>query len=236
MVSKTLRISCALLVLAGTLFAQEEPKKAEPDKASAYYHYSLGHLYAEQAAVNGNRGDYFNRAIENYKLAMKEDATATFIGQELSDLYIQSGRLREAVVDAEAALKVNPDDLGARRILARIYTRMIGDAQANKIDESMVKKATEQYQKITEKDPSDTESWMMLGRLNAASHNSPEAIAAYKKVLEQDQNNEDALSGLAMVYSELGNTKEATDLLRRATEKKTPTHTAWPIWPPLTSA
>jgi tetratricopeptide (TPR) repeat protein len=223
MVSKTLRISCALLVLAATTIAQEQ-KKAEPDKASAYYHYSLGHLYAEQAAVNGNRGDFFNKAIDNYKLAMKEDTTATFIGQELSDLYIQSGRLREAVVDAEAALKVNPDDLGARRILARIYTRMIGDAQANRIDESMVKKAIEQYQKITEKDPSDTESWMMLGRLNAASHNSPEAIAAYKKVLEQEENNEDALSGLAMVYSELGNTKEATDLLRRATEKNPNAH------------
>src|SRR5258708_1644965 len=100
MVSKTLHISCALLVLAGTAFGQEQ-KKPEPDKASAYYHYALGHLYAEQAAINGNRGDYFNKAIENYKLAMKDDTTATFIGQELSDLYIQSGRLREAVVESE---------------------------------------------------------------------------------------------------------------------------------------
>src|SRR5437773_2615133 len=88
----------------------------------------------------------------------------------------------------------------------------------------MVKRAIEQYQKITENDSADTESWMMLGRLNAASHNSPEAIAAYKKVLEQDQNNEDAMSGLAMVYSDLGNTKEASDLLRRATEKNPNAH------------
>src|SRR5258708_2239695 len=216
--STTLRISCALMVLVGAAFAQGQ-KSPGPDKAAAYYHYSLGHLYAEQAAVNGNRGDYFNKAIENYRLAMKEDPTATFIGLELSDLYIQSGRLREAVTNAEAALKENPEDLGARRILARIYTRLIGDAQANKIDETMVKKAIEQYQKITEKEPTDSESWLMLGRLNTAAHNSPEAISAYKKVLELDQNNEDALSGLAMVYSELGNTKEAADLLRRATEK-----------------
>ncbi len=216
--STTLRISCALMVLVGAAFAQGQ-KSPGPDKAAAYYHYSLGHLYAEQAAVNGNRGDYFNKAIENYRLAMKEDPTATFIGQELSDLYIQSGRLREAVTNAEAALKENPDDLGARRILARIYTRLIGDAQANKIDETMVKKAIEQYQKITEKEPTDSESWMMLGRLYSVSHNSPEAINAYKKVLELEQNNEDALAGLAGVYSELGNTKEAAELLRRAIEK-----------------
>jgi tetratricopeptide (TPR) repeat protein len=216
--STTLRVSCALMVFAGAAFAQDR-KTPETDKASAYYHYSLGHLYAELAGAYGNRGDYFNKAIENYRLAIKDDPTATFIGLELSDLYIQSGRLREAVTDAEAALKENPDDLSARRILARIYTKLIGDAQANRIDETMVKKAIEQYQKIAEKEPADTESWLMLGRLNTAAHNSPEAINAYKKVLELDQNNEDAMSGLAMVYSELGNTKEAADLLRRATEK-----------------
>ena len=98
-------------------------------------------------------------------MAMKEDPRATFLSEELSDLYIQSGRLREAVTDAEDILKQNPDDLNARRILARIYTRMIGDSQQNKIDEGMVKKAIEQYQKITEKDPSDADSWLMLGRL-----------------------------------------------------------------------
>src|ERR1039457_462652 len=206
--STTLRISCALMVFAGAAFAQDR-KPPETDKASAYYHYSLGHLYAELAGAYGNRGDYFNKAIENYRLAIKDDPTATFIGLELSDLYIQSGRLREAVTDAEAALKENPDDLSARRILARIYTKLIGDAQANRIDETMVKKAIEQYQKIAEKEPADTESWLMLGRLNTASHNSPEAINAYKKVLELDQNNDDAMSGLAMVYSELGNTKAA---------------------------
>jgi tetratricopeptide (TPR) repeat protein len=216
--STTLRITCALMVFAGAAFAQDR-KTPETDKASAYYHYSLGHLNAELAGAYGNRGDYFNKAIENYRLAMKDDPTATFIGQELSDLYIQSGRLREAVTDAEAALKENPDDVSARRILARIYTRLIGDAQQNKIDETMVKKAIEQYQKIAEKEPADTESWLMLGRLNTAAHNSPEAISAYKKVLELDGNNEDAMSGLAMVYSELGNTKEAAELLRRATEK-----------------
>jgi tetratricopeptide (TPR) repeat protein len=224
--STTLRISCAVMVLAGAAFAQE-PKTPGPDKAAAYYHYALGHLYAEQAAVNGNRGDYFNKAIENYRLAMKDDPTATFIGQELSDLYIQSGRLREAVTNAEAALKENPDDVGARRILARIYTRLIGDAQANKIDETMLKKAIEQYQKITEKEPTDSESWLMLGRLNSAAHNSPEAISAYKKALELDQNNEDALSGLAMVraLAELANAYEkmkdyslAAETFRRALE------------------
>ncbi|MGA2599802.1 MAG: tetratricopeptide repeat protein [Bryobacteraceae bacterium] len=219
-VLKYLRISCGFIVLAGIAAAQNQsPKLPQPDRADSYYHYSLGHLYAELAGTYGNKGDYFNKAIENYRLAMKEDSSATFIGEELSDLYIQSGRLREAVVEAEDALKKDPDDLNARRLLARIYTRLIGDQQQNRIDETMVKKAIEQYQKITEKDPNDSESWLMLGRLQAASHNSVESIAAYKKALALDADNEDALSGLAMVYAEAGNSKDAADLLRRAAEK-----------------
>jgi tetratricopeptide (TPR) repeat protein len=212
-----------LFFAAAAGFAQNTPTPPEsaskPDKASAYYHYSVGHLYAELASAYGNRGDLFNKAIDNLKLAMKADPSASFISEELSDLYIQGGRLREAVTDAEDALKQNPDDLNARRLLARIYTRMIGDSQSNKIDEGMVKKAIEQYSKITEKDPKDADSWLMLGRLQKISQNSVDAEKAYKKALELDPDNEDALTGLAMVYSDLGDNKSATELLRKAAEK-----------------
>src|SRR5579871_5761021 len=160
-------ICCLLIALAPlSVHAQAVPAKPEAggdSKAAAYYHYSLGHLYAELAGAYGNRGDYFAKAVDNYKLALKDDPSASFISEELSDLYIQSGRLRDAVTEAEETLKQKPDDLNARRILARIYTRLIGDAQQNRIDENMVKKAIEQYQKITEKDPKDAESWLMQG-------------------------------------------------------------------------
>lgn len=211
-----------LLVLAAAAFGQTPPPAPKPaakaDKATAYYNYSLGHLYAELAGAYGNR-DYFNKAVESYRTAMKADPGATFIAEELSDLYIQSGRLREAVLEAEDALKQNPDDLNSRRLLARIYTRMIGDSQANRIDENMVKKAIEQYEKITAGDPKDVESWLMLGRLDKIAQNSTAAVTAYKKVLELDPDNEDGMTGLAMVYTDLGDTKAAADLLRRVADK-----------------
>jgi tetratricopeptide (TPR) repeat protein len=208
-------------VFASTAFtvpaaAQTAPKS---DKPSAYYHYSLGHLYAELAGAYGNRSDYVTKAIDNYRLAMKADPGATFLSEELSDLYISAGKLREAVQEAEDTLKQNPNDLNARRILGRIYTRMIGDSQQGRIDEGMLHKAIEQYQKITEQAPADADTWLMLGRLQKIANNSVEAEKSYKKVLQLDPDNEDALTGLAMVYMDLGNTKEATDLLRRVAEK-----------------
>jgi len=212
-----------LLLAASAAFAQGAPPAPQPsgasDKAAAYYNYSLGHLYSELAAAYGNRGEYFNKAAESYRAALKADPSATFIAEELSDLYIQSGRLREAVSDAEEALKQNPKDLNSRRLLARIYTHLIGDAQSNQIDADMVKKAIEQYQKITETDPKDIDSWIMLGRLNKALMNSTEAMAAYKKALELDAGNEDAMTGLATVYADLGDNKAAAEMLQKVADK-----------------
>jgi tetratricopeptide (TPR) repeat protein len=213
-----------LVVVSGGLIMAQAPTQAKPaqpivDKAAAYYYFTLAHYYAESLAQNGNRGDVLNKAIENYKLAIKADPTATFLAEELSDLYIQSGRLREAVSDAEDALKANPNDLGARRILARLYTRLISDGNQNKINEDMLKKAIDQYQKIAVADPSDMDTLLVLGRLYKVSGNSVDSEKVYKKALALDPNNEDALTGLAVVYSDLGDTKQAAEMLRKASDK-----------------
>jgi len=100
-----------------------------------------------------------------------------------------------------------------------MYTRMIGDAQQGKVDETMLRKAIEQYTKIAEAQPKDTDTWLMLGRLHKIAQNSVEAEKAYQKILEMDPNNEDALTGLAVVYADLGDSQRSSDLLKRVTEK-----------------
>ena len=195
-------------------------KQASSSKASAYYHYSLGHLYEELAAANGNRNEYVNKAIENYRLTIKEDPTTSFLVEDIAELYRMSGRIREAVQEAQDAIKANPDDLNARRVLARIYTQQIGDAQANRIDEGMVRRALEQYKLIADKDPKDLDSLVMVGRLNRVLENSVDAEAAFKKVLAADPDNEDAVSGLASVYSDRGDARGAAQLLEKLTAKK----------------
>jgi tetratricopeptide (TPR) repeat protein len=194
-------------------------KQATTPKGAAYYHFSLGHLYEEMAAAYDNRTDYVNKAIENFRLAIKEDPTATFLIEDIAELYRVSGRVREAVEEAQEALKTNPDDLNAHRVLAHIYTSQVGDAQANKIDEGMVRRAVEQYKFITTKDPKDVDSLVMLGRLDRVLENSVDAEAAFKSVIALDADNEDAITGLASVYSDRGNTKDATALLEKLAQK-----------------
>ncbi len=211
---------CLAASWGGALRAGQAAAPAKTsNRAAAYYHFALGHLYSELAGAYGSKSDYLNKAIENYRLALKADPSATFLTDELSDLYIQAGQTRTAVLEAEETIRQNPDDLTARRILARIYTRMIGDPQQRQINEEMVKKAIEQYLKISEKEPSDVDTWLMLGRLYKVSQNSVDAEKAYKKVLELDTNNEDAAAGLAMVYADLGDNKGAAEMLRKVSEK-----------------
>src|SRR6266567_4921282 len=97
-------IACLFLGAIAGVSQNSPATKSAPEqnsKAAAYYNYSLGHLYSELASAYGNRGDYFNKAVESYRAALKADPSASFIAEELSDLYIQAGRLREAVTDAE---------------------------------------------------------------------------------------------------------------------------------------
>jgi tetratricopeptide (TPR) repeat protein len=58
-----------------------------------------------------------------------------------------------------------------------------------------------------------------LGRLYRVSNNSVDAEKAYNKALEAEADNEEALTGLAMLYSDLGDNKKAIEKLKLATEK-----------------
>jgi tetratricopeptide (TPR) repeat protein len=224
---RNILMAASLAATASSAWGYQDPaasdaqviKQGPSAKASAYYHFSLGHMYEEMAEALGNKSDYLNKAIDNYRLAIQEDPSASFLVEDIAELYRASGRIREAVLEAEQAIKNNPNDLSARRVLAHIYTQQIGDSQATRIDEGMVKRAIEQYKFIVDKDPKDTDSLVMLGRLYKVSQDSNASEAAYKKALEIDPDNEDALTGLAMVYSDLGDSKRATELLEKLSAK-----------------
>ena len=217
-----IRSAKALLLavsLGCLMFGQTPAETPKPDnKAGAYYNFAMGRVYAELAQAYGNKPEYLTKAIQHYREALKLDPGASLVFEELTDLYIQTNHLGDAVTQAEEMLKLNPDNVDARRMLGRIYMKMIS-TQDNRINEDYLKKAIEQLQKVTEKDPKDSESWVALGRLYRVSNNSVDAEKAYNKALEAEADNEEALTGLAMLYSDLGDNKRAIEKLKLATEK-----------------
>ena len=221
--NRPIRVLLILVLSSAALVYGQSParpsKPASSDHAAAYYNFAMGHLYSELAAAYGNRSDYFTKAIDHFRQALKADPSAGFLLEEITDLYIQAGKIRDAVNEAEEALKQEPENLDSRRVLGRIYARLIGDPQQNKINEEMLKRSIEQYQKITEKAPQDLESWLSLARLERVARNSVEAEKAYKKALGLDANNEEALTGLAMVYADVGDARSAIEMLKRVADQ-----------------
>ena len=217
---RSAKVLALLLTVGSLVFAQapaSSPKPSDP-KADAYYHFAMGRVYAELAQAYGNRPEYLNKSLQHYQEALKLDPSASIVFEELTDLYIQTNRLRDAVTQAEELIKQNPDNIDARRMLGRIYMRMISTAD-NRINEEYLKKAIEQLQKVVEKAPKDADSWVLLGRLYGASNNSVESEKAYNKALEADPESEDALTGLATLYAALGDSKRAAEKLKAAADK-----------------
>ncbi|HEY1341437.1 MAG TPA: tetratricopeptide repeat protein [Bryobacteraceae bacterium] len=199
--------------------AQTPAASTAETKSSAYYNFAMGRLYAELADSQPNDRDYVNQAIKYYQEALKQDPSAGIVFEELTDLLIRSGRLSDAVTQAEDILKRNPENLQARRVLGRIYFRAIPDSARGSLNQANLDKAIEQYKIVTEKDPKDVESWVMLGRLYRISNKSPEAEKAFEAALKIEPDSEDALTGLAGMYSDLGDTQKAIEKLKAVTEK-----------------
>jgi tetratricopeptide (TPR) repeat protein len=212
-------LACVCAAMPAFAQAPASSPAASGDHASAYYNFAMAHLYAEMAGAYGNRGEYVNKAIDYYKLALKADPAASYIEGELTDFYVQTGQLEKATQEAEGLLKANPNNGAAHKVLARIYSRQIGDPEQGKVDQTMLKNAIAEYQKAADLDPKDNESLSMLARLSRVNHDDVTAEKAYRQVLALDPDDEDALNGLALVYADKGDFAGAVEMLKKAVDK-----------------
>ncbi len=202
----------------GTAGISPQAEPPAPNRGQAYYHYALAHMY-EELGMAYSRQDYFNKAVEHLRLAMKYDPNSAFVDVELAELYAQTQRVSEAMSEAEDILKRFPDNLDARRLLGRIYVRSLGENGSGTRRSSqteMLKKAVEQFEKITTGDPKDVDSLLTLARLYRLDNDSVKAEAAFKQAVAADPDNDEALVSLAQFYGEVGQTQEAAKLLEKA--------------------
>ena len=211
--------------LAAAVLAQEAPvpdasapKPAgpssahKPDKAAAYYHYTVAHMYEEQVAMYG-RSDLANKAIEEYRLAIDADPTSEYLTAGLAELYAKTGRIRDAVLQAQDILKRDPNNLEAHKLLGRIYLRSLGDGPENSGSESVLKLAIEQEEAIIKIQPESVDDHLLLGRLYMANHELQKAEGEFKFAVKLEPDSEEAVTTLAYLYTEEGDNASAVKAL-----------------------
>jgi tetratricopeptide (TPR) repeat protein len=195
--------------------AESAPHKV--DKAAAYYHFTMAHMYEEEMAVYG-RSDLVSKAIQEYRLAIEADPTSQYLTSALAEVYARTGRIRDAVSEAQEILKRDPQNLEAHRLLGHIYLRSLGDMQGGNGSDNVLKLAIEQYEQIVKLDPSSADDHVMLGRLYHADSQLQRAEQEEKTAVKLAPESEEAVTTLAMLYNEEGDTAKAAQTLSSVPE------------------
>jgi tetratricopeptide (TPR) repeat protein len=184
----------------------------KPDKAAAYYHFAMGHIYEEMVSMYG-RAEYANKAIDEYRLAIENDPTSDYLNAGLAELYARTGRIKDAVLEAQDILKRNGNNLDAHRLLGRIYLRSLGDMQSGTQSQEILKLAIEQYQEIVRLDPKSVEDHLLLGRLYRLNNDLVKAESEFKTAVQIQPDSEEAVTALSILYNEEGDTSRALEVL-----------------------
>ena len=189
-----------------------QPLPHKPDRGAAYYHYAVAHMYEEQVTVYG-RSDLANKAIEEYRLAIDADPSSEFLTSGLAELYVKTGRIRDAVLEAQDIIKRDPKNLEAHKLLGRIYLRSLGDMPGGNGSDNVLKLAIEQYEQIVKIEPENVDDHLLLGRLYRLNTDLQKAEAELKTAVKLDPSSEEAVTTLAMLYTDEGDTAHALQVL-----------------------
>jgi tetratricopeptide (TPR) repeat protein len=226
--NRLFRLSLMMIAVASVAVAQTsqrseaspEPKPAQPtqpvqhkvDKASAYYHYTLAHMYEEMVTAYG-RSDLAAKATEEYRQAIEADPSSEFLTSALAELYVKTGRIADAVREAQDIIKRDPKNLEAHKLLGRIYLRSLGDIPGGSGSDNILKLAIDQYEQITKLDPTSVDDHLLLGRLYRLNNDLQKAEGELQTAIKLDPNSEEAVTTLAMLYTDEGDTAHALKVL-----------------------
>jgi tetratricopeptide (TPR) repeat protein len=192
------------------------PPASEVDRrGDAYFNFSMGHYYEELFEDSG-RSEHANLAIDFYRKAYALDPQTAVIGERLAEMYYKAQRIRDAVLELQEIIKREPENLSARRLLARIYLRSIGERASNSANRDIVGRAIEQLSEIVRLDPSDADAVARMARLYRAQGEDDKAVEALRAFLARNPDQPVVLRQLAQAMIERGDSAGAFRLLEEA--------------------
>jgi tetratricopeptide (TPR) repeat protein len=179
-------------------------------EAEAYFQFLLGrHLESEGNAAG---------AMKAFSEAARLDPTSAEIRVEIASLHARENRLVEATAMAEAALKLDPRNAGANRLLGFIH------ADAAQVEESMAAfgagagasaaRAAGYLENARRNlEMPDPAVDMVLGRIYIRSGASDKAIPVLSQLVVDQPGQPEPVNLLLQAYLQAGRTAEAAGLL-----------------------
>lgn len=139
-----------------------------------------GNSPAANAVSNGLARQAFQKAVE-FDPAFAEGYTA-LAELEINRRAVGESEVGEAINLASIAIKIEPDNFGGHRLLARLYSYKSG-LKNPELDSVYSGKAVSQWKQVTRLDPRNAEAWAFLSEFYAKTNKPAEQIDALRNWL-----------------------------------------------------
>jgi tetratricopeptide (TPR) repeat protein len=192
------------------------PASASTGVSEAYDQYMLG--------LRLERDDNIEGAIAAFKRAVTSDPSAAEVSAELAALYMRQNRIAEAMTAAEQALKVDPENLEAHRVMGTIYaalseadTRTGRGTAVVRTDENAAK-AIEHLEQAIRRPAGEPDPNLLanLSRLYVRTGAYNKAIPMLRGLVDRERGWQDGVTLLADAYAAAGKNAEAIAWLEEA--------------------
>ena len=170
--------------------SEAESQLTLPDRASAYYHFSL----AQQRRLNGDAEGAMQELERARRLDPGSAAIRANIARELRD----QGRLEAAMTEARAAVALDSDNALAHRILAQLYRLQVGADR-----EDALRKAAAEFEELLRIEPRDLVALQALAAYYGELGETERAVATWARFLQLVPGSYDAHVQVARLKAEM---------------------------------
>lgn len=209
-------LTLAIALVAGSAFAQTRstPTSVASMRPEAYYEFLRGSHLESRGQVD--------EAISAFERAATLDPQAADIPAELAALYARQGNLTGARESAEAALKIDPDNVDAHRVLGGIFASMVetDNAAAKNGASDTARMAIDHLERGRRADGTDQDTGLdiTLARLYIRLGDNQKAVEVLHRVTEYEPDAGEAYVLLARAESALGHPDKAIAAVEQAAD------------------
>ena len=165
---------------AGQTPSQTQQLSPRERRAMSYAKLLEGQRYYEAVRSGSLPVNYLQRAQEAFQKSAEFDPTFAEAHTAVAEISFLLDDFAQAEREGQAAVRANPDNYGAHRVLSRIYTVKSGLSEG-KTDRATADKAVAELREVVRIRPRDAEARALLAEFYIATGRESEGIEALRE-------------------------------------------------------